>query len=102
MVVATPLPPLKPVNNGYVCPRTAPGNPHKPREISPEKEIQGNKNHVVAINPLRKSRKKTKYPAGFPMVLSTLVAPGLPLPTEKISTPFLFAMRTPKGMDPKI
>jgi hypothetical protein len=28
------------------------------------------------------------------------VAPGLPLPTEKISTPFLFATITPKGIDP--
>ena len=36
------------------------------------------------------------------MLLSTLVAPGLPLPTEKISTPFLLATKTPKGIDPKI
>ena len=41
-------------------------------------------------------------PAGLLTLLNTLVAPGFPLPTEKISTPARFATKTPKGIEPKI
>ena len=54
----------------------------------------------AGTRPLRKSRTKTATPSGLPKVRRTLVAPMLPLPTLRISTPRIFPAMKPNGVAP--
>jgi hypothetical protein len=62
--------------------------------------MKSKRTQVAAINPFKKSRKKTRLPGPFPQTRVTLVAPGFPLPFLKMSTPNLFATITAKGRAP--
>ena len=55
----------------------------------------------AAAIPLRRSRTNTRFPGPAPRTRRTFVAPGFPLPTSKISTPFARATKNPNGRDPR-
>lgn len=55
---------------------------------------------VTGTIPFRTSRIRTVIPMGFPSVLRTFVAPIFPLPCSRISIPFIFPARNPKGVAP--
>ena len=54
----------------------------------------------TASRPLPTSKAQTSSPNLRPKTRATLVAPMLPLPTRRMSTPLLRATRTPKGTPP--
>ena len=82
MVVAA-LPPLNFKKTEKLCPRIAPAilntainsNQHLLAGISIELKVDK--------KPFAQSKIKTVLPQNEPMIRLTLVAPGLPLPTEK-------------------
>ncbi len=53
------------------------------------------------MSPFKKSSMKQEMPYFLPTMRSTLVAPMLPEPCSRMLMPRDFAMRRPKGMDPR-
>src|ERR1019366_122959 len=102
--VATPFPPRKWSQMGNMWPRTA----HRAaRAWAERKGVPGirsaprNPPSQTAEQPLSTSSRKVAAPRPLPPERRTLVAPILPLPTERMSS--LRKMRTskyPVGMDP--
>ncbi|OFT00190.1 hypothetical protein HMPREF3107_08370 [Neisseria sp. HMSC31F04] len=78
--VATPLPPLKPKNNGHICPTKA-ASAVSPTAVSlkpktPCKPLASS----TANKPFNASPNKVSTAAFFLPLLNTLVAPGFPEP----------------------
>jgi len=99
MVVATPFPPLNRRNIEKLCPAIA----EIMAPTANNSRLSGgaiNKGNNAAINPLRKSKPNTVLPAFFPRIRFTLVAPGLQLPTLKISMPRRLQIKVANEIDP--
>ena len=78
--VATPLPPLKPKNSGNKCPRnTVIATSAIPVSVMPKRAAKYFASSTAAT-PLNVSPNNVKIAAFLLPLLSTLVAPGLPLP----------------------
>jgi hypothetical protein len=94
--VATPLPPRKRSHTGYMCPSTA------TTAHSAGSGLCGSTQRpsCAAAMPLPKSSTKAKRPATRPTLRITLVAPTLPLPTVRTSTPRARATRKLNGIEP--
>lgn len=54
----------------------------------------------VGKAPFRKSKMKVTLPAALPRLLVTFVAPILPEPCSRMSTPFAFDKSKPTGIEP--
>ena len=96
--VATPFPPLKFSHGEKIWPATA-ANPVSTDPVSPA--CRNSAANQTASHPLSASKVKTRYPHFFPKIRPTLVAPILPLPLARMSTPLVRANQNPHGRDPR-
>lgn len=102
--VAIPFPPLKPAKTGKMCPITA----ATPNTIwrSTNCEVPVGASEIkpaitTASHPLRMSRNSTINPALLPSTRKVLVAPALPLPNSRTSTPYNdLPIQTADGIEP--
>ena len=93
---ATPFPPLKPVQTGKTWPMMASAAAAMGHHDPPTSHSAMS----TAAAPLAISSTMTVMPAVRPSVRKTLVAPRLPLPSFRRSTPWTFPARSAKGMEP--
>ena len=95
--VATPLPPRKRANNENTCPRIAQAparaSPHGPRPSATPRR--------TAREPFATSARSVRTPKRTPTVRATFVAPMLPLPRDRTSTPRDRPNQRPVGIDPR-
>ena len=95
-LVATPLPPRNPRKGLKLCPTTA-ATPHSAATGSSRCRARA---MTTASTPLRMSKIATASAGPLPSERSTLVAPLLPLPTCRISTPRERATQAAAGTAP--
>jgi hypothetical protein len=91
IVVAIPIPPGFPHGRIIICPIRKKIIPIVAIHVGYLKKITGR----VIIKPLATSIKKTPIPYMGPTSAYIFEAPGLPVPTERISTFFNFDIRSP-------
>jgi hypothetical protein len=97
-LVLTPLPPLKPSQTGQVCPATAAAPQASPSQGGAASISRGKKK--AGTKPFSASRRKAPTPQALPTQRNTLVAPMLPDPVLRRSTPLHLAISRPLGMEP--
>ena len=103
MVDATPLPPRNPRKHEKQWPSRAPTKPAAwvSKEGAPwVAQATSRAGSQAPAAPLSASRAKTRFPGPLPMTRLTLVAPGLPDPADRMSTPWRRATITAKLTDP--
>jgi hypothetical protein len=94
--VAMPLPPLKPIIGEKVCPRIA----ATPTRIASTSPAPARVASQVGRKPFSASSISTVRPTFAPSTRNTFVAPMLPLPTLRMSTPRSRAAQYPNGSAP--
>ena len=95
--VASPAPPLNRRNNGYQCPSTAAA----PATAASSAGNPKNPARATARMPFKPSPRKTNTPKRRLTVRNTFAAPGLRVPTSRMSTPRIRVSRTAMGSDPR-